>query len=78
MAGNRTLSARYKEVSQKIFLRIRTEELKIERIEQICVEHDNLYEAISLKDTDRAKAMVRMHHGNSKTSLFPIIFRERN
>jgi len=78
MAGNKTLSHRYKDVCQKIFLRFRTEELRIERIEQICLEHDNLFEAVSLKDNDRAKEIIQMHHETSRESLFPIIFGEKN
>ena len=78
VAGNKTLSHRYTDVCQKIFLRFRTEELRIERIEQICLEHDNLFEAVSLKDTDRAKEIIQMHHETSRAALFPIIFGEKN
>ncbi len=78
MAGNKILSTRYKDLSQKIFLRFRIEELKMERIEQIRIEHDLLFEAVALKDGDRAQQLVKVHHGNSKQSLFPIIFQEKN
>lgn len=78
MAGNSILTSRYKDLSQKIFLRFRTEDLRIERIEQIRLEHDELYEAISLKDADRARELVLMHHRNSRASLFPIIFGHKN
>lgn len=74
IAGNRSLTSRYEDISRKIFLRFRTEELKIERIEQIRIEHDQLFDAIALKDADRAKALIRTHHKNSRDSLFPIIF----
>lgn len=78
MAGNKILSNRYEDLSRKIFLRFRTEELKLDRIEQIRIEHDLLYEALSLKDVDRAKGLVMVHHQNSQESLFPIIFQEKN
>ncbi len=78
MAGNKILTTRYRELSQKIFLRFRIEELKVERIEQIRSEHDGLYEAIFLKDADRARELVLRHHQNSRASLFPIIFQHKN
>lgn len=78
MAGNKILSTRYEDLSRKIFLRFRIEELKLDRIEQIRIEHDLLYEALSLKDVDRAKGLVMVHHQNSRESLFPIIFQEKN
>ena len=74
MAGNSILTARYEDLSRKIFLRFRTEELKLERIEKIKVEHDQLYEAIALQDADRARELIHIHHKNSRDSLFPIIF----
>ncbi len=78
MAGNRILSARYRDLSQKIFLRFRIEELKIDRIDQIRIEHHQLYEALSLRDVERAKGLIMVHHQNSRESLFPIIFQEKN
>lgn len=78
MAGNKILSNRYRDLSRKIFLRFRIEELRMDRIEQICIEHDQLYEALSLKDVERAKGLVMVHHQNSRESLFPIIFQEKN
>ena len=78
MTGNKILSTRYEDLSRKIFLRFRTEELKLDRIEQIRIEHELLYEALSLKDVERAKGLVLVHHQNSRESLFPIIFQEKN
>jgi DNA-binding GntR family transcriptional regulator len=74
MAGNSALTSRYEDISRKIFLRFRTEELKMERIEQIRIEHDQLYEAITLRDEERARELIHLHHKNSRDSLFPIIF----
>lgn len=74
MADNRILTSRYEDISRKIFLRFRIEELKMERIEQIRGEHNQLYEAVRLKDAERAKELIQTHHENSRNSLFPIIF----
>lgn len=74
MAGNEVLSARYREICQKIFLRFRTEDLQLARILEIKREHNELYEAISLQDVERAKDLVRHHHKASQRQLFPIIF----
>lgn len=74
MTGNKNLISRYEDISRKIFLRFRTEELKVERIEEIRAEHDQLYEAVASKDADRARALIQRHHQNSRESLFPIIF----
>lgn len=78
MVGNKILSNRYKDLSRRIFLRFRIEELKMDRIEQIRIEHDQLFEALALKDVERAKGLVMIHHQNSRESLFPIIFQEKN
>lgn len=78
MTGNEVLSRRYKDVCQKIFLRFRTEDLVIDRIRDITKEHNELYEAIRLRDVEMAKDYVRRHHRNSRASLFPIIFAEDN
>jgi len=76
ITGNRILTQRYEDISRKIFLRFRTEELKVERIEQIRHEHEQLFDAIAFKDAERAEEIIRMHHRNSRESLFPIIFNQ--
>jgi DNA-binding GntR family transcriptional regulator len=74
MAGNDILAQRYRDICRKIFLRFRTENLQLNRILEIKKEHNDLYEAIILKDVERAKELVRFHHKNSQQSLFPLIF----
>jgi len=76
MVGNDVLSARYRDICQKIFLRFRTESLQLARILEIKREHHELYEAICHKDVERAKELVRLHHKASKKMLFPLIFPE--
>jgi len=74
MAANEILSAQYRDICQKIFLRFRTEDLRMNRIVEIKDEHNELYEAIRIRDVERAKELVRMHHQHARKSLFPIIF----
>lgn len=74
MAANEILSAQYRDICQKIFLRFRTEDLRMNRIVEIKKEHNDLYEAIRIKDVERSKELVRMHHKHAKENLFPIIF----
>ena len=76
MVGNDVLSARYRDICQKIFLRFRTEDLQLNRILEIKKEHHQLFEAICLKDVESAKELVLMHHKTSQKMLFPIIFPE--
>ena len=74
MAGNDILSSRYRDVNRKIFLRFRTDDLVMSRVIDIRKEHQMLFEAIATRDVERAKELVKTHHANSMSSLFPIIF----
>ncbi|SDO34475.1 GntR family transcriptional regulator [Desulforhopalus singaporensis] len=76
MAKNDVLLNRYKELCHKIFLRISIENLIVDRIRDIVREHDMLFRTIRDRDVDGARDLVRMHHQNSKRSLFPLIFPE--
>ncbi len=74
MANNDVASARYRDICQKVFLRFKTEDLQLTRIMEIKREHHELYEAVCLKDVERAKELIRQHHKASQKKLFPIIF----
>ena len=74
MVGNDILSARYRDICQKIFLRFRTEDLRLNRIMDIKDEHNDIFEAVCVKDVERSKDLVRLHHKSSQQNLFPIIF----
>lgn len=76
MVENDYLTERYRETCQKIFLRFRIEDLRIDRINQIIQEHNELYEAVSIRDVERAKELIRNHHVKARKNLFPIIFPE--
>jgi DNA-binding GntR family transcriptional regulator len=78
MVGNDMLVSRYSEICQKIYLRIRTEQLVLDRIEEIMCEHNELFEAIRKCDTKAAVDIVGRHHENSRNSLYPLIFPDEN
>lgn len=75
MISNPILTDRYRDVCQKIFLRFRVEDLEIGRIAEIVKEHDALFDAVRIRDVDRAKGLIREHHASSRKNLFAIIFR---
>lgn len=74
MVGNDILSTQYRDICQKVFLRFRTEDLRLTRIKEIEKEHHKIFEAIRLKDVEKAKELLILHHTSSKKNLFPIIF----
>lgn len=73
---NPYLSEQYREISQKTFLRFRVEDLEIRRIDEIIDEHDDLIQAISMRDVLRTKELIRSHYTNAKKNLFKIIFKD--
>jgi DNA-binding GntR family transcriptional regulator len=75
MVENPTLTERYWDICQKIFLRFRVEDLKVERIRDITKEHQELFEAVKAKDVELTKALIRAHHSRSRENLFAIIFK---
>ncbi len=64
----------YKDISQRIFLRFRTEHLETPRLFEIIEEHENLYNAIITKNVKTAKKLIKEHSDFSMANLFPIIF----
>jgi DNA-binding GntR family transcriptional regulator len=76
MIGNLYLVERYRDLCQRIFLRFRTEDLRMDRQKEIVQEHRTLCEAVRNRDVDWAKNLIRMHHTNAKKNLFAIIFSE--
>ena len=78
MINNPLLVERYLDLCQKIFLRFRTEDLLVERTLEIVKEHEEMFDAVRIRDVDRAKELIRAHHANSRKSLFAIIFQSEN
>jgi len=76
MIGNIYLVDRYRDICQRIFLRFRTDDLQVERISEIVRQHDELFEAIQIRDVERAKELIRNHYADSKKNLFAIIFQK--
>lgn len=74
MTGNAILAGRYRDICQKIFLRFRTEDLRIDRIQKIVDEHEQIYEAVRIKDVARTKELLKTHNSNARKNLFSIIF----
>jgi DNA-binding GntR family transcriptional regulator len=78
MADNRFLAKRYHELCQRIFLRFRVDDLRIDRTHEIVKEHDELFEAICVRDVDLAKSLITMHNANSRANLNDDIFDRQN
>ena len=74
--GNTFLVERYRDICQRIFLRIRTEELRLDRQREIVKEHDALFEAVRLRDVEWAKELIQTHNTNAKKNLLATIFVE--
>jgi DNA-binding GntR family transcriptional regulator len=75
MIGNTLLVDRYRDLCKRIFLRFRVEALSIDRIHDIVKEHDELFEAICIKDVDLAKELIKKHNRHARKNLFNVIFR---
>ncbi len=73
---NKFLSAQYREICHKIFLRFRVEKLQIQRINDIVKEHRELFETIKIKDVGRTLELIKNHNNNARHHLFKIIFDE--
>ncbi len=78
MTHNPILTARYRDVCQKIFLRFRVEDLEIGRTREIVKEHEALFNAVRVRDVDQAKGLIQEHNTNARKNLFAIIFRKDN
>lgn len=76
MLGNKFLTERYRDVCQRIVLRFRTEDLQMERIQEIVKEHDQLLEAIRARRPEKIRQLLMNHNQNARENLFSIIFRD--
>jgi len=65
-AGNETLGRWYRKICRKIFLHFCAEDLTLARINEIIGEHNALFEAIQLRDVEKAKETLRHHFHASK------------
>jgi len=74
MINNPILAGRYRDICQRIFLRFRIENLVAKRNREIVIEHNELFEAVRVKDVEHTKVLVRTHYEKSKENLFAAIF----
>lgn len=78
MVGNRFLTERYRDICLKIVLRFRTEDLRMERINEIIKEHHNLLEAVKSRQVRDIKRLIQNHNKNAQQNLFAAIFRNES
>lgn len=78
MVGNKFLTERYRDICLKIVLRFRTEDLRMERINEIVYEHHHLFEAVKKRQADAIKRLIQNHNKNAQKNLFAIIFRNES
>jgi DNA-binding GntR family transcriptional regulator len=74
MTDNLYLVDHYRDICKRIFLRFRVEALSVKRVHDIVIEHDQLFEAVAIRDVELAQELLRKHNRNAKQSLFGIIF----
>lgn len=78
MVGNKFLTERYRDICLKIVLRFRTEDLRMERINDIVHEHHILLEAVKKRQANDIKRLIQSHNKNAQKNLFAIIFRNES
>jgi len=78
MVGNKFLTERYRDICLKIVLRFRTEDLRMERINEIVHEHHHLFEAVKKRQAGAIKRLIQNHNENAQKNLFAIIFRNES
>ena len=74
MAENPYLTDYFREIYQRIFLRHRIEGLRAGRAKEVVLEHNEIFRAISLKDVERAKELIKHHIKAGKEYIFSSIF----
>ena len=77
ISGNLYLADYFREVYQRIFLRHRIEGLRADRARAVVSEHNEIFEAISLRDAERAGESIRSHIEAGKRYIYSVIFGEK-
>ena len=78
MAENPYLTDYFREVYQRIFLRHRIEGLRAGRAKEVILEHNDIFKAISLKDVERTKELIKHHIKAGKDYIFSTIFGKKS
>jgi DNA-binding GntR family transcriptional regulator len=74
MSENLYLADYFREVYQRIFLRHRIEGLLADRAQKVVSEHNEIFEALSLRDVEWTRKSVKAHIKAGKEYIFSIIF----
>jgi DNA-binding GntR family transcriptional regulator len=74
MSDNLYLADYFREVYQRIFLRHRIEGLRADRAQKVVSEHNEIFEAVSLRDIEWAKESIKSRIKAGKNYIFSIIF----
>jgi len=74
MAENPYLTDYFREVYQRIFLRHRIEGLRAGRAREVVSEHQEIFDAITARDTQKTRDLVRNHIRAGKKYIFSSIF----
>ena len=73
MAENPYLTNYFREIYQRIFLRHQIEGLPAGRAKQVVLEHNDIFNAIRLKDVRKARQLIRQHIRTGKEYIFSAI-----
>jgi len=74
MSENLYLADYFREVYQRIFLRHRIEGLGVDRAQKVVSEHNEIFQAVTLKNGDWARESIKAHIKAGKEYIFSIIF----
>jgi DNA-binding GntR family transcriptional regulator len=77
ICGNLYLADYFREVYQRIFLRHRIEGLLTDRAQAVVSEHNEIFEAIRLRDIERAKESIKSHIESGRQYIFSVIFSKK-
>ncbi|MBW1612619.1 MAG: GntR family transcriptional regulator, partial [Deltaproteobacteria bacterium] len=64
----------FRDIYQRIFLRHPLEGLNTRRPRDVVLEHQGIFEAISVRDVEATKQSIKTHIKNGKEYIFSIIF----
>jgi DNA-binding GntR family transcriptional regulator len=77
MAENPYLTDYFREIYQRIFLRHRIEGLPVGRAREVVLEHKEIVKAISRKDVQATKKLIKSHIKAGKDYIFSAIFGQK-
>jgi len=78
MAENPYLTDYFREIYQRIFLRHRIEGLPVGRAREVVLEHKEIFKAVSMKDAENTKKLIKHHIKAGKNYIFSAIFGQKS